>query len=485
MSDTSVPGTLCISVTFLTGRYHGEEWPPSPARLYQALVAAVMTCGYQEFEPVIEPALRWLEEQLPPRIRCCPTEQFSAYRIAVPNNDMDVLAWDWQRRRYKDVATLKTMKQVLPWHLPEGGPHVQYIWTLSDDTSTPPTESLRSATHLLHTLGWGVDMAYADVVAEKPLGVLYQPAISGERRMMPMRGTLDDLKAAYQRFQARSTGRGVDSFTRTSMLMSQPYRRTGEGYRPVICFRLLTKDATRSLAVPWEDCRQVAAWLRHRAAEELRSEYDDETVTGYVQGHVDSTDSEKSHRISYVPLPTICGKYADGSIRRAMIVEPSGMAGDVSNVIGRKLTGAVLTGADTAPECCLAPPEAGDWTLQQYLPTNPCRVWRSVTPVVLHGYNTSSRGVISVGKTERLLLRAFAMAGFPEEQIESLAFQAGPLWHGSKHAAAMRMPGHLGKYPRLHVEVRFVSGVRGPVLAGIGRHYGIGLFAAVRQRDRD
>ena len=63
-------GGVCISVTFLTGRYHGEEWPPSPARLFQALVAAVMTCGYQEFEPSIDPALRWLEEQPAPRIRC-------------------------------------------------------------------------------------------------------------------------------------------------------------------------------------------------------------------------------------------------------------------------------------------------------------------------------------------------------------------------------------------------------------------------------
>jgi CRISPR-associated protein Csb2 len=89
-----------------------------------------------------------------------------------------------------------------------------------------------------------------------------------------------------------------------------------------------------------------------------------------------------------------------------------------------------------------------------------------------------------VAKTERLLLRAFAMAGFREEQIESLTFQSGPLWHGSKHAAAMRMPAHLSGYPCVHVEVRFVHGLRGPVLAGVGRHYGIGLFAAVAQGDR-
>jgi CRISPR-associated protein Csb2 len=485
MSSTTFAGSkLCISVTFLTGRYHGEEWPPSPARLYQALVAAVMTCGYREFEPVIEPALRWLEEQPSPRIRSCPSEQLSAYRIAVPNNDMDVVAWEWQQGRHKDVAVLKTMKQVMPWHLPEAGPHVQYIWAVNEDRPAPPADALRSATHLLHTLGWGVDMAYADVVPEQRGGILYEPASSGERRLTPMPGTLDDLKAAYRRFQVRSAGKGVDSSTRASMLISQPYRRAGEEYRPVTCFRLLELDATRAKAIQWEDCRNVAAWLRHGAAEELRNEYDEATVAEYVQGHVDSASGDKSQRISYVPLPTIYGKYGDGSIRRAMVVEPAGMPGDVTETIGRKLMGAVLTGPDGIAKCCLGPPEQGDWTFQQYVPRSPCRVWRSVTPVVLHGYNTSSRGVVSVGKTEGLLLRAFAMAGFRNEQIESLAFQTGPLWQGSKHAAAMRMPAHLRGYPRLHVEVRFVNGVGGPVLAGIGRHYGIGLFAAVERGRR-
>jgi CRISPR-associated protein Csb2 len=477
-------GGLCISVTFLTGRYHGEEWPPSPARLFQALVAAVMTCGYQEFEASIVPALRWLEEQPAPMIRSCPVEQFGAYRIAVPNNDMDVVAWEWKQGRHKDVADLKTMKQVTPWHLPEEVPHVQYIWAVAADKPAPPIDALQSATHLLHTLGWGVDMAYADVIPEQPIGNLYEPSISGERWMIPMRGTYDDLKAAYKRFQARSAGQSIDSFTRASALASQPYRRIGQEYRPVVRFRLMkSQDPSRVLAVPWEDCRKVAAWLRHRAAEELRNEYNEEVVSGYVQGHIDSADGDKSQHISYVPLPTIYGHYADGAIRRAMIVEPAGMLGDVSEMIGRKLTGAVLTGADGVERCYLAPPETGDWTFRQYLPKSSCRVWRSVTPVVLHGYNTSSRGVISVAKTERLLLRALVMAGFREEQIDRLAFQSGPFWPGSKHSAAMPVPAHLNGYPRLHVEVRFVEGIVGPVLAGIGRHYGIGLFAALTQEN--
>jgi len=97
--------------------------------------------------------------------------------------------------------------------------------------------------------------------------------------------------------------------------------------------------------------------------------------------------------------------------------------------------------------------------------------------VLLHGHNADRRGQISVAKTERLLLRAFEMAGYNDGMIEHLAFQGAPWFPGTKHAAAMRVPGHLEGYPRVHVEVRFVRGMRGPVLAGLGRHYGIGLFA--------
>jgi CRISPR-associated protein Csb2 len=393
---------------------------------------------------------------------------------------MDVIAWEWQQGRHKDLAVLKTMKQVMPRLLPEKGPHVQYLWDTPGDAAMPSVEALRSATHLLHTLGWGVDMAYANIDSEVTGGDVYQPTDSGETSMIPMPGTLDDLKAAYARFRVRSTGKGVDSFTRASLLANQPYRRVGEEYRPVARFRLLTPDASRVQSIPWEDCRKVAAWLRHRSAEELRGEFPAETIARYIQGHIDSLDADKSQRISYVPLPTIYGHYSDGSIRRAIIVEPPDATGEVSTMINRKLTGAVLTAANGQPACCLAPPEKGDWTFRQYLPDERCAVWRSVTPVVLHGYNSSSRGVVSTQKTERLLLRAFAMAGFREEQIAGLAFQAGPLWSGSKHAAAMRVPEHLLRFPRIHAEVRFVNPVRGPVLAGIGRHYGIGLFAALR-----
>ena len=177
-------------------------------------------------------------------------------------------------------------------------------------------------------------------------------------------------------------------------------------------------------------------------------------------------------------MPSIYGRFGDGLIRRVLIVEPPDSAGDVAHMLELKLSGCVLSGSRGQPACCLAPSDPEDWTFARYLPPSKRKVWRTVTPVVLHGFNSDRRGTISLTKTERLLLRSFAMAGYGEDMIEGFAFQGAPWWQGTKHASAIRVPDHLSGYPRIHVEVRFRRGVRGPVLAGIGRHYGIGLFAA-------
>lgn len=469
------PQTLCIAVTFLTGRYHGEEWPPSPARLYQALLAGVTTCGYREYAPMVEPALRWLETQRPPQIRTTDSQDSNSYRIAVPNNDTDVVAREWVSGRQANPADFKTMKTIQARQLDASGPHVQYVWTVDSSEAEPLLQPLRTAALCLHTLGWGVDMAYADLRAEVPSAITYEPSVSGERFAVPMPGTLDDLHATYCRFTKRTTGEGVDTHTRPSMLRMQPYRSTGERIMPVARFMLLKPDSDEVKAVAWQNCMKVAGWLRHAAAQSARGEVDDSLITEYIQGH--TAAEEKSRRISYLPLPSIYGRYGDGAIRRVILSEPDGATGEINRLLGLKLAGRGLTDTAGEMQCYLAPAPSNDWTFDQYIPRAGKTVWRSVTPVVLHGFNVARRGAISVGKTERLLLRAFHMAGFNPDDIASFAFQSAPFWSGSRHASAIRVPDHLDGYPRLHVEVRFKRPVKGPVTAGIGRHYGIGLFA--------
>ena len=95
-----MPDYLCLSVRFLDGAFHGRadqgepEWPPSPLRLFQALVAAA-AARWNERRAIshASPALRWLES-LPPPLIVVPASVQAAttgYRLYVPDNVGDLV----------------------------------------------------------------------------------------------------------------------------------------------------------------------------------------------------------------------------------------------------------------------------------------------------------------------------------------------------------------------------------------------------------
>src|SRR5579884_3505650 len=93
---------LCLSATFLDSAFHGRkdggerEWPPSPLRLFQALVAvAAARWGDRQTVGVARDALLWLERQPPPRIVVPSAASGAAYRLSVPNNALDIVARAW------------------------------------------------------------------------------------------------------------------------------------------------------------------------------------------------------------------------------------------------------------------------------------------------------------------------------------------------------------------------------------------------------
>jgi CRISPR-associated protein Csb2 len=473
---------LAIGVTFLQGRYHGVEWPPSPARLYQAMVAGVMTGGYRALFPEVEPALRWLEQQEPPTILVSGLcRRPTAYRIAIPNNDLDRAGMEWAMGREANPAQYRTLKTISARAVNGDGPHVVYRWRAHPEQIRTWADLLRRVIHCLHTFGWGIDMAFAELVSgeERALDDRYSPRNNGSMHLnIPIGGTLDDLHATYKRFLIRTTGKGVDAHTHPSMIDTRRYGAEGERNSPVARFGLLDASGEQTKSVPWAHCMKVAGWLRHEAARVLRERgWPEHKIASYIQGH--TGDDDKSRRLSYIPLPSIAGRYPDGRIRRVILVEPAAEPGDAVTILQRAMSGRSLTDDNGAPTACLsAAANTGDATFKHYIDVDGSHTWRSVTPVVLHGFNVQRRGVIDVNKTEKLLIRAFEMAGHPEGGIERLAFQAGPLWRGTGHAVAILVPQHLAKYPRVHVEVTFRSATKGPVLAGIGRHYGIGVFAS-------
>lgn len=111
--------SLFISATFLDPQFHGRtdggaaEWPPSPLRLFQALIAANADEIFEASD--LSEALIWLEQQQPPTIVAPRVRRGAPYRLSVPNNSMDVVARSWSRGNYfgggdASPATHKTMK---------------------------------------------------------------------------------------------------------------------------------------------------------------------------------------------------------------------------------------------------------------------------------------------------------------------------------------------------------------------------------------
>ena len=203
-------------------------------------------------------------------------------------------------------------------------------------------------------------------------------------------------------------------------------------------------------------------------------------VSSFVFGH--TAQGDLGHRLSFVPLPSIGHQNSDGGIRRVLVVEPPGTTGkdaEALDLLRIKLSGWMLTDEDgKTPRGILFPPSDRSKVLPFFL--GRAEVWQTATPIVLHGHNTS-RGRISLPKTDRLLLQAFEAAGYPEPLIREIAFQRAPYWPGCEAATAIRVPRHLVPWPRIHVRVEFAEAVEGPVLAGIGRHCGIGVLAASRR----
>ncbi len=147
---------LCLSIRLLDSTFHGRrdrgehEWPPSPMRLFQSLVAAAAGARRQALATRFHEALEWLEQQPAPMLLAPKGVSTPGYRISVPNNAMDVVARAWSRGNYSNVndanpATHRTMKLVQRTHL-LGGDAIQYLWSLSN----PPDEGIH---HHVETLG--------------------------------------------------------------------------------------------------------------------------------------------------------------------------------------------------------------------------------------------------------------------------------------------------------------------------------------------
>jgi len=477
---------LCISVTFLDPLFHGEadgglpEWPPSPLRLFQALVAGAFTGAAKLQQPELKAeAFRWLEALGPPEIVTPRTHPAASYILFVPNNDSD---------RKFDRHERLTSKLVRPTRLLDGQT-LHYLWPLPDSQAgnLPQADCLnllcRSARQML-ALGWGIDLVVADgqILTSPQLA-----ALPGERwvpspgpwlecrRRVPKPGTFDNLLRVYDSFIHSVQGKLFRRPEHVRVFHVAAYRKVSSMLsRHCAAFDFRDRRGLwRSF--PQTHVVQVAAMLRHQACEAAKR--DSHCFEGgpelYVAGHVSQSDFSPP-RFSYLPLPTIRpGQHADGMIRRALIAEPYGGDGSHAAWAQARLSNALLVNTKQQVQAILLPRRPEDTVYPFYLSRS--RSWATVTPIALPGYDDGKHG-----KAERLFLKALQQAGLPLEALEEFTLRKAPFWPGSHHPSVYYRPqDYLKRCPLWHVYLRFKEEIPGPVAIGAGRHCGLGLFASM------
>lgn len=502
---------LLLSFRFLSPWFHGRgdggapEWPPSPLRAFQAIVAAVARAGTLEST---HGALNWLEQRAAPLI-IAPEAIGCAvgYRLSVPHNAMDLVGKQWSKGNEGRVAEHRTMKNLRPHRLPEDAV-VHYAWQLDGDESA--TSALVAAARGMVALGWGVDLVAGNgaVVEGSRLAehsanlTLWEPRGDGRRGLRtPMPGTLDDLERRHAAFLSRTSL--ADPTMRPPPALSvfaiTNYARVNQPcVADIAGFTLLRVESDDFRA--FDTARRgmaVAGMLRFavRTAAE-RAGWDEARVSASVLGHGDGGEA----RLLLVPVPSIeprgGGAETVGAVRRVMVFSTNAQSSDTAWT-ARALGGMDLIDERTGEvQAVLAATPHSDRVLERYISES--HIWATVTPMVLPGHDDPGRLREKIlkangGEEQRslhlrlmrrrdaLVRKALLQAGLggslacsAEIETRETGFIAGV-----EKASRYAVPSHLAKAPRFHVKLTWPVKVTGPLCVGRGRFSGLGLFAAV------
>jgi CRISPR-associated protein Csb2 len=464
---------LCISVSFLDLLFHGKgddepEWPPSPMRLFQALLAGARTgCREREWCPTKADAFRWLESRPPPLIVAPAARPTLGCTLFVPNNDSD---------RVFDRQDRLTSKTFRPHRLSDGDT-VYYLWPIEHSDGAAQI-LCREARHLL-AFGWGIDQVAGNgqVLTEAEAAALpgrcwrawtlHRPGSQTWR--VPTDGSLDHLERVHRTFLRRVKGKHYDPSPKPTRFNAVSY--ISASTLPPRSYAVL--ELPEEAAFRQEDTARVAAMLRSltcRSAQEDTHQFPGGSEI-YVAGHTGHRERTPP-RFSYLPLPTIGHEHADGMIRRLLIAEPCGGDGDHARWAQDRLRNAMLRDEDGNDRGVLlnvwrAPSKA---MIGRYVSGG--RTWSTVTPVILPGFDDGKHA-----KAEKLLIAAIRQADLPLEALTELSIRKAPFWPSSQHPRQYAVPAYLKHLPGWHVRLIFHEPLPGPLAIGAGRHAGLGVFA--------
>ena len=494
---------LLLSVRFHDGRYHGAgDWPPAPARLFQALVAGAAKGA--ELSDTDKAALEWLEVLEAPVIAVPASRKGQSFGNFVPNNDLDKVDGDPRK-----IGGIRTPKNIRP-HIFNTEIPLLFIWTFDGGASYEDhARTVCRMAEKLYQLGRGVDMAWAwaEILDESEIGehlaryggVVHRPSkgVNGTALLCPQKGSLASLKERYDANKSRFTY--VKEGRKLQQLFSQSpkprFAKVAYNVSPRrLLFELRAATGDESF-MPWPPARiaELVVNLRDKATARLK-----EALPGEA-GKIDrvligrgATEADKVARVRILLLPSIGHEHADQEIRRVLVEIPPNCplrADDIAwafSGLGEtdQSTGEILWNlVRTEERKMLDHFGIGDSE------RNGFHLWRTITPAALPVMRTGrrikgARRAASEAKTACAVIQALRHVGVTTPAT-SIRVQREPFDRNGTRAEEFAMPERFVARGLHHVEIAFAQAVCGPLVIGNGRYLGLGLMAPKKDTLRD
>lgn len=450
--------------------YHGEDWPPSPSRLFRALLAGCCRPGGAGERGIA--ALKRLETMAPPVIVGPMPERLEPVAAAVPNNDGDkgfqFHAKGLAHSARKKTSKLKTIRSRRGWAVQAP---VRYRWEFPKKDSDP--DIFENIADGLTIFGQGADLAVATAQwVDTPsfmTGHSWIPDETGgdELVAVPSAGEIDRLTSKYQQDRNRVVGIHVGSARELPPAMAayrDPLSPPASRWQG---FALRSIDDRRALAFGGDQVMRIAGMIRHaigRAAQQAGLEQDALTE---IMGHAGTG------RFDVLPVPNVGHAWADGLIRRAIVHAPLQVPEALWLRIISRLTAAELIDEKTKEVRGMLVPitrSGGDRVLRRV--TDRATTWVAATAVVLPGFD-ERRGK---PRPEKVVKRLLSKARIPVTAVRRVEFHPAPMLPGVTPAGSVLVPHYLQRYPRKFISIEFHRPTAGPLVLGAGAGVGLGLM---------
>ncbi|MBE6484273.1 MAG: type I-U CRISPR-associated protein Cas5/Cas6 [Actinomycetaceae bacterium] len=465
--------TLRLDITLLNERYDaggGEdprdaEWPPHPARVFAALRSVASD---DELEP-----LAALECLAPPVIHASPTAAVGERRTwgYVVTNTRDNKGGHQTHPARTSGFRQRTSS------LPEDA-RVQFDWpddgALSDDMVAGLDRLARRVPYLGRSTS-PATLAFSRVTGSEPLPGLttYQP--TAERGSLSVRvpfpGYLDELNALYREDQPAWLAAGPRA--------RRFYQEVGaveagdEGSQQI--------SAVEDFDSPYPDL-VILRLEELRPAGHLVSIFT-EALRRRVMGQTENPLPPALHghgtpglpHVAYLGLPFVGNEHADGQLLALAVAIP-GLEYEervriLRGILGRDPEREIplrVTGFNQEFSLRYAPGERRPFTATVERWTDPARTWVTATPLVLDHYPKD-------GDLAAAVVNSFVNAGLPEPREVEVSKE--PMTYGAVRLKPSELPKRCRGRLYTHARVTFDRPVRGPILVGAGRYFGVGLFA--------